>query len=240
MNKAKKSIRMPQTIHTWSDYHQKYQESIENPERFWEEIAETHFWRKKWDKTLEWKFDGDNAPEVKWFLGGKLNITENIFERNISELQNQVAIYWEPNQPDEQGTSLTYGQLFMKVKQFANALLHQGIKKGDRVAIYLPMVPELVIAMLACARIGAIHSIIFAGFSATSLSDRIIDASCNLVITADGGFRGSKTIPLKKIVDDALSDCPTVKKTIVLKRTGEEIPMQKGRDAWWHECIEGE
>ena len=226
-------------INNLAEYLQKYQESVANPENFWEVIAETHFWRKKWDQVLDWSFDGPGAPDVNWFVNGKLNITENIFERNMHMRKDQVAIIWEPNDPKEKEVRLTYGELFEKVKQFSNALLKMGIKKGDRVAIYLPMVPELAIAMLACARIGAIHSIVFAGFSATALADRINDATCNLVITSDGGYRGTKTIPLKKIVDDALENCPSVDNTIVLKRTGEDVTMVEGRDIWWDDVIKG-
>ena len=230
---------MTNKITSLAEYLQKYQESVANPEGFWEGIAETHYWRKKWDQPLDWSFDGPGAPDVKWFVNGKLNITENIFERNMHMRKDQVAIIWEPNDPKEKEIRLTYGELFDKVKQFSNALLKQGIRKGDRVAIYLPMVPELAIAMLACARIGAIHSIIFAGFSATALADRINDATSNVVITADGGFRGTKTIPLKKIVDDALENCPTIEHNIVLKRTGEEVTMKAGRDIWWHDLVDG-
>ncbi|MDO9579759.1 MAG: AMP-binding protein, partial [Bacteroidales bacterium] len=217
----------------------KYKESVADPEGFWANIAESHFWRKKWDNVLDWKFEGKDAPDVKWFVNGKLNITENIFERNMFMRKDQVAIIWEPNDPKEKEVKLTYSELFDKVKQFANGLQKIGIKKGDRVTIYLPMVPELAIAMLACARIGAIHSIVFAGFSASALADRIIDAESNVVITSDGGFRGAKSIPLKAIVDEALLKCPTVKNTIVLKRTGEDIKLVNGRDIWWHDLIKG-
>ncbi|MCF8359974.1 MAG: acetate--CoA ligase [Prolixibacteraceae bacterium] len=230
---------MNKGITDFKEYQQTYSESIINPEKFWESIAETHYWKSRWDKTLEWSFYGDNAPDVKWFVNGKLNITENIFERDLSKKIDKVAIIWEPNNPEEESIRITYFELFEKVKQFANALKKSGVKKGDTVAIYLPMVPELTIAMLACARIGAVHSIIFAGFSATSLADRILDASSKILITADGGFRGSKRIPLKKIADDALSDCPEVEKAIVLKRTGDEVSMKDGRDIWWHDLIEG-
>ena len=230
---------MTNKIISLAEYLQKYQESVANPEMFWAGIAETHFWRKKWDKVLDWTFDGPGAPDVNWFVNGKLNITENIFERNMHMRKDQVAIIWEPNDPKEKEVRLTYGELFDKVKEFANAMLNMGIKKGDRVAIYLPMVPELAIAMLACARIGAIHSIVFAGFSATALADRINDATCNLVITSDGGYRGTKTIPLKKIVDEALENCPSVENAIVLNRTGEDVNMKDGRDIWWHDVIKG-
>lgn len=221
------------------EYLEKYQESITNPEDFWADIAKENFWRKKWDKILEWRFDGLDAPQVKWFEGGKLNITENIFERNMFQRKNQVAIIWEPNDPKEKEVRLTYGELFDKVKQFANSLKKLGIEKGDRVAIYLPMIPELAIAMLACARIGAVHSIVFAGFSATALADRINDSSCKIVITSDGAYRGTMSIPLKAIVDESLENCPSVKNAIVFKRTGEDISFIEGRDIWWHDLIEG-
>ena len=230
---------MTNKITSLAEYFQRYKESVADPDGFWAGIAENNYWHKKWDKVLDWKFDGKDAPNVKWFVNGKLNITENIFERNMYMRKDQVAIIWEPNNPKDKEIKLTYGELFDKVKQFANGLLKLGVKKGDRVAIYLPMVPELAIAMLACARIGAIHSIIFAGFSATSLADRIIDASSNVVITSDGGYRGAKSIPLKAIVDEALLSCPTVKNTIVLKRTGENINMEKDRDIWWDDIIKG-
>ena len=227
---------MTNKITSFAEYFQKYQESVANPEAFWGKIAEDYLWHKKWDEVLEWDFIG---PNVKWFKGGKLNITENIFERNIPFRKDQIAILWEPNNPKEESVKLTYGELYEKVCQFSNVLKGQGIKKGDRVTIYLPMVPELAIAMLACARIGAIHSIVFAGFSANALADRIIDGTSNIVLTSDGAYRGTKSIPIKAIVDEALQKCPTVERTIVLKRTGEKINMQEGRDIWWHDAIEG-
>mgnify|MGYP006281648381 FL=1 len=230
---------MTNKITSFAEYLQKYQESVANPEAFWANIAENHFWHRKWDEVLDWYFEGKDAPYIKWFKNAKLNITENIFERNMFARKDQIALIWEPNDPKEKEVKLTYGELFDKVKQFANALKKLGIKKGDRVAIYLPMVPELPIAMLACARIGAIHSIVFAGFSANSLSDRIIDAEANLVITSDGAYRGTKSIPLKSIVDEALETCPTVKNTIVLKRTGENVNFDDNRDIWWHDFIDG-
>lgn len=220
-------------------YLQEYQKSVENPEEFWAEIADQYIWHKKWDQVLEWRFEGSGAPDVKWFLNGKLNITENIFERNLPARRDQVAIIWEPNDPGQKELRITYGELFESVKQFSNALKKMGVRKGDRVAIYLPMVPELVVAMLACARIGAVHSIVFAGFSATSLADRINDAEAKILITSDGGFRGAKTIHLKNITDEALKSCPTVELCVVLKRTEEEVAWEDGRDVWWHDIIAG-
>ena len=230
---------MTHKITSFAEYLQKYRDSIADPEGFWANIAESHYWRKKWDQVLDWSFEGKDAPNVNWFVNGKLNITENIFERNMFQRKDQVAIIWEPNDPKEKEVKLTYGELFEKVQQFANALIKAGAKKGDRIAIYLPMIPELAIAMLACARIGAIHSIIFAGFSANALADRINDAESNIVITSDGGYRGTKSIPLKSIVDEACESCPSVKTTIVYKRTGQEVKFVQGRDIWWHDLIAG-
>jgi len=217
-------------ITSFEQYLSEYKKSIENPEQFWEEKAESFLWRKKWDKVLEWNF---TEPNVKWFIGGKLNITENCLDRHLTERANQTAIIWEPNDPKEQGRKITYKELHEAVCRFANVLKNNGAKKGDRICIYMPMVPELAIAVLACARIGAIHSVVFGGFSFQSLADRIHDADCNIVITADGAFRGTKDIPLKSVIDEALQTCPTVKKVIVLKRTNAEVKMQTGRDVWW-------
>jgi acetyl-CoA synthetase len=230
---------MTNKITSFAEYLEKYRDSVADPEGFWANIAESHYWQKKWDNVLDWKFDGKDAPDVNWFVNGKLNITENIFERNMFQRKDQVAIIWEPNDPKEKEVKLTYGELFDKVKQFSNALLKAGAKKGDRIALYLPMIPELAIAMLACARIGAIHSIVFAGFSANALADRINDAESNIVITSDGGYRGTKSIPLKGIVDEALESCPTIKTSIVYKRTGENVKWVEGRDIWWHDLIDG-
>ncbi len=230
---------MVNKITNFAEYLQKYKESVADPEGFWAGIAEANFWRKKYDKVLDWKFDGEGAPDVNWFVNGKLNITENIFERNMFMRKDQVAIIWEPNDPKEEEVRLTYGDLFEKVQEFANGLLKLGVKKGDTVAIYLPMVPELAIAMLACARIGAVHSIIFAGFSATALADRVNDAKSKVIITSDGGYRGTKTIPLKAIADEAATLCPHVTDMIVLKRTGGEINFVEGRDIWWDDVIAG-
>ncbi len=230
---------MVNKITSLAEYFQKYNESVADPEGFWGKIAESHYWHKKWDRVVDWRFSGPGAPDVKWFVNGKLNITENIFERNLFLRKDQVAIIWEPNDPGTPEIRITYGELFEQVKQFANALKNIGVEKGDRVAIYLPMVPELAVAMLACARIGAIHSIVFAGFSATALSDRIIDAAAKVVITSDGAYRGAKSIGLKSIVDEALEKCPSVQKTVVLKHTGDEIKFDAKRDIWWNDLIKG-
>jgi acetyl-CoA synthetase len=230
---------MANKISNFAEYFQTYQESVNDPEGFWGKIAEDYQWHKKWDKVLEWTFTGPKAPDVNWFVNAKLNITENIFERHLPERKDQVALIWEPNDPKEKVVKYTYGELYEKVCQFANAMKKLGIKKGDRVAIYLPMVPELPISMMACARIGAIHSIVFAGFSASSLADRINDSSCNLVITSDGAYRGAKSISLKAIVDEALKTCPSVEHTVVLKRTGDKIDFVEGKDIWWDDFIAG-
>jgi len=212
------------------EYYQVYRKSVARPELFWEEIAEEHFmWRKRWDKVLEWDFA---KPEVKWFQGAKLNITENCIDRHLQARGDKTAILFEPNDPKEQAEHISYNELAKRVNQFANVLKDKGVQKGDRVAIYLPMIPELAIATLACARIGAIHSVIFAGFSATALATRINDASCKMVITADGSFRGSKTIDLKGIVDEALQETPCVETVLVAERTKETIHMQANRDYW--------
>lgn len=222
-------------IKTFQEYQKKYKDSISNPELFWENIAETFQWKKKWDKILEWDFD---QPKVNWFINGKLNITENCLDRHAERNPNKKAIIWEPNNPSENSISLTYKELHNKVCQFANVLKKNGAKKGDRVCIYMPMVPELAIATLACARIGAIHSVVFAGFSAKALADRINDATCNIVITSDESYRGDKIIPIKSIVDEAITQTTSVNTTIVLKRTGNQVNMTEGRDLWWHEEIE--
>ncbi len=216
------------------EYHKEYKRSVENPEAFWAEQAEQFVWKKKWDKVLDWNF---NEPDIKWFVGGKLNITENCLDRHLSERGNQTAIIWEPNNPNESGRKISYKELHSEVCRFSNVLKNNGAKKGDRICIYMPMIPELAIAVLACARIGAIHSVVFGGFSFQSLSDRIHDADCNIVITADGGFRGAKDIALKSVVDEALKTCPSVKKVIVTKRTNCEVIMQNERDVWWHDEI---
>ncbi|EAR01041.1 acetate--CoA ligase [Maribacter sp. HTCC2170] len=212
------------------EYYQVYRKSVRNPEGFWEEIAEEHFvWRKKWDKVLEWDF---TKPEVKWFQGAKLNITENCIDRHLPTRRNKTAILFEPNDTKEEAQHITYGQLHEQVCKMSNVLKDNGVKKGDRVCIYLPMIPELTYAVLACARIGAIHSVVFAGFSSNALSTRINDSDCKMVITSDGSYRGSKSIDLKGIVDKALDDCPGVNTVLVAKRIDSEIEMKDGRDKW--------
>ena len=217
-------------IKNLEEYYKVYRKSIREPELFWEEIAEEHFnWYKKWDKVLSWDF---KKPEVKWFDGAKLNITENCIDRHLRTRGNKTAIIFEPNNPDEDALHITYKQLHERVNRLANVLTNKGIKKGDRVCIYLPMIPELAISLLACARIGAIHSVVFAGFSATALSTRINDSGCKMVLTSDGSYRGNKTIDLKGIVDEALTKCPGVNSVLVVKRINSDITMLKGRDSW--------
>ena len=218
------------------EYFQVYRKSVRNPEDFWEEVAEEHFfWRKRWNSVLEWDF---TKPEIKWFDGAQLNITENCIDRHLRSRGDKTAILFEPNDPNEEAEHITYRELHERVCKFANVLKDQGIKKGDRVVIYLPMIPELAISLLACARIGAIHSVVFAGFSSTALATRINDCGAKMVLTSDGSYRGTKTIDLKGIVDEALQHCPNVDTVLVAKRTGEEIPMQEGRDKWLQPLLE--
>jgi acetyl-CoA synthetase len=212
------------------EYYQVYRKSVRNPENFWEEIAEEHFvWRKRWDNVLSWDF---SKPEVKWYEGAQLNITENCIDRHLRTRGNKTAILFEPNDPKEEAEHITYKQLHERVCEFANVLKDEGIKKGDRVCIYLPMIPELAISVLACARIGAIHSVVFAGFSSKALATRINDSDCKMVIASDGSYRGAKTIDLKGIVDEALESCPGVETVLVAKRIHSEIKMKAGRDKW--------
>ena len=212
------------------EYYQVYRKSVRNPESFWEEIAEEHFlWRKKWDTVLSWDF---KKPEVKWFEGAKLNITENCIDRHLATRGDKTAILFEPNDPKEATQYITYKDLYHRVNKFANVLKAKGVTKGDRVCVYLPMIPELAVAILACARIGAIHSVVFAGFSSIALATRINDADCKMVITSDGSYRGAKSIDLKGIVDEALEDCKGVNKVLVVKRIDTEIFMKAGRDEW--------
>ncbi len=227
---------MSHKIQTLSGYIHEYQKSVLHPEEFWCRVAESFHWKKRWSKTLDWDFEG---PDVKWFLDGKLNITENILDRHLFTKGNDPAIIWEPNDPDEEHKTLSYRELYELTCQFSNALVNNGIKKGDRVIIYMPMVPEAAVAMLACARVGAVHSVVFAGFSSNSLADRINDCEAKMVLTSDGNFRGAKQIPVKKVVDEALEKTSSVEKVIVLKRTEDSVSMEEGRDIWWHDAIIG-
>ena len=224
----------PYQIGSMEQYLSEYKKSVEDPEGFWGEIAGHFSWHRRWDKVLDWNF---TEPSVKWFAGAQLNITENCLDRHLPERGDQPAILWEPNDPKEASRVLTYNELHGKVCQFANVLKNNGLKKGDRACIYMPMVPELAIAVLACARIGVIHSVVFGGFSARSIADRVQDAQCSVVITADGAYRGNKDIPLKSVIDDALEQSPSVKRVIVLKRTGIPVSMIAGRDVWWEEEV---
>lgn len=224
----------PYQIKTLEQYHQVYKESIEHPEKFWSDIAMHFRWKKHFDQVTTWNF---KDPKVSWFQGGKLNITENCIDRWAELQPDAPAIIWESNDPEEHHRILSYKELLYKVNQFAHVLKNNGANKGDRICIYMPMVPELAIAVLACARIGAIHSVVFGGFSAQSIADRINDAACNIVITADGGYRGNKEVPLKSVMDDALVRCDSVKRCIVLTRTRTPISMLKGRDYWWEDEI---
>jgi acetyl-CoA synthetase len=217
-------------IQSFEDYQEQYNKSIQSPEEFWAEVASDFVWKKKWDKVLEWDF---HKPEVKWFIGGKLNITENCIDRHLTSRANQTAIIWEPSDPKDEPKHITYKMLHEQVCKVGNMLKAHGIKKGDRVCIYMPMVPELAYAVLGCARIGAVHSVVFAGFSAGSLIDRINDSGCKLVLTADGSFRGGKRIDLKTIVNDALVKCPSIESTIVLDCIGSKLEMKAGRDFDW-------
>jgi acetyl-CoA synthetase len=224
-------------IQTLSGYLHEYQKSVIKPEAFWSRVAETFHWKKQWDEVVNWNFQD---PKVEWFVNGKLNITENILDRHLYTHGDRPAIVWEANDPLERSRTLSYKDLYEQVNQFSNALKQKGIKKGDRIVIYIPMVPEAAIAMLACARVGAIHSIVFAGFSSTALADRINDCEAKMVLTADENYRGAKTIPIKAVVDEAVESCPSIESVITLKRTGGGVSMQSGRDYWWHEVVEGQ
>ena len=225
----------PYQIKSLEEYHEAYKQSVEQPEAFWAAIAENFYWRKKWDKVLEWNF---KEPKVEWFKGGKLNITENCIDRHLEELGEKPAIIWEPNNPEERTRVVTYSRLHKRVCQFAQVLVNNGVKKGDRVCIYMGMVPELAYAVLGCARVGAIHSVIFGGFSAQSIADRLYDAKAEYIVTCDGAYRGAKDIPLKSIIDDALINNRTIKKVIVYTRTRTPVSMLKGRDVWWEDEME--
>jgi acetyl-CoA synthetase len=228
-------MEYPFQITSLEQYKEQYQKSIDNPESFWADVAENFYWRKKWDKVLDWNF---KEPKIEWFKGGKLNITENCIDRHLETMGEKPAIIWEPNNPEERTRVVTYSRLHKRVCQFAQVLLNNGVKKGDRVCIYMGMVPELAYAILGCARIGAIHSVIFGGFSAQSIADRLYDAQAEFIVTCDGAYRGGKDIPLKSIIDDALIGNRTVKKVIVYTRTRRPVSMLKGRDVWWEDEME--
>lgn len=224
----------PYQILSLENYREAHRRSVDHPELFWAEVAENFQWKKKWDRILEWNF---TEPRIEWFGGAKLNITENCLDRHLSGMADTAALIWEPNDPNEAHRILSYQELYDKVNQFARVLINNGVGKGDRVCIYMGMVPELAIAILACARIGAIHSVIFGGFSAQSIADRVIDAHAEYIVTCDGAFRGTKEIPLKPVIDEALTQCPFVKKVIVLTRTKTPVSMINGRDVWWSDEV---
>ena len=227
-------MNFPYQLQTMEQYQKAYAQSVQDPETFWANIAEHFTWQKNWDKVLDWNFE---EPKVEWFRGAQLNITENCLDRHLQTRGNEPAIVWESNNPEEHHRVLTYNELHFKVQQFANVLLNNGVQKGDRVCIYMGMIPELAIATLACARIGAIHSVIFGGFSAQAIADRLDDAGAQFIVTCDGAFRGAKDIPLKSVVDDALVGNKTIQKVIVCTRTRTPVSMLKGRDVWWEDEI---
>ena len=222
-------------INSYQEYLDQYQKSVENPSLFWEELANTFHWRRKWDKVLDWDFE---QPKVCWFEGAKLNITENCLDRHISSIGDKTAIIWEPNNPNQPSRHISYKDLHRDVCRFSNVLKSLGVQKGDRICLYMPMIPELAVAVLSCARIGAIHSVVFAGFSAKALADRINDSSCKLIITADGSCRGAKVLDLKSIVDQALKNCPTIEHSIMVNRTNLEVNINVERDLCWDKLME--
>jgi acetyl-CoA synthetase len=225
----------PYQIKSLEQYHSDYKKSVEDPEGFWSSVAESFLWKKKWDSVLNWNF---TEPKIEWFKGGKLNITENCIDRHLPAMADKPAFIWEPNNPEERVRVVTYSRLHKRVCQFAQVLKNNGVKKGDRVCIYMGMVPELAYAVLGCARIGAVHSVIFGGFSAQSIADRLDDAQAEFIVTCDGAFRGGKDIPLKSIIDDALIGNKTIKRVIVYTRTRTPVSMIKGRDVWWEDEME--
>jgi acetyl-CoA synthetase len=229
------AMAYPFQITSIEQYHAAYKKSVEDPEGFWANVAENFQWRKKWDKVLNWNF---KEPKIEWFAGGTLNITENCIDRHLATMADKPAIIWEPNHPEERTRIVTYARLHKRVCQFAQVLRNNGVKKGDRVCIYMGMVPELAYAVLGCARIGAIHSVIFGGFSAQSIADRLDDAKAAYIVTCDGAYRGGKDIPLKSVIDDALIGNKTVKRVIVYTRTRIPVSMIKGRDVWWEDEME--
>ena len=221
-------------LRAYSNYEKAYAASINEPIKFWEEVAAAFSWQEPWHKTLEWEFA---TPKVKWFQGGRLNITENCLDRHLKTQGDDIALLWEPNDPKEQEVRLTYKELHSEVCRFANVLKARGVRKGDRVAVYMPMIPELTIGVLACARIGAVHSVVFAGFSSNALADRINDSRCVCVLTSDGMYRGEKALPVKATVDEALKNCDSIESVIVIRRDGREVAMVEGRDYWYHDAV---
>ncbi|MCU7695131.1 acetate--CoA ligase [Haoranjiania flava] len=223
-------------IESLPDYFKQYKKSIKNPKKFWDKVADENFvWYQRWEKVLNYNM---HEAKIEWFLNAKLNITKNCIDRHLAPRGRKTAIIWEPNNPDEPAQHISYNELYERVGKMSNVLRDQGIKKGDRVSVYLPMIPELAVTMLACARIGAVHSVVFAGFSSSALASRINDSETKLVITSDGGYRGNKVLDLKSIVDDALEKCPTVEKVLVVKRTNNEVTMKEGRDMWLQELLD--
>ena len=222
-------------IKSFEEYKKIYQESIENPDFFWAKVADSFLWKKKWTKTLEYDL---NKPDIKWFSNGKLNITDNCLDRHLKDRGNKIALVWEPNDPKEKFIRFTYRELYSQTCKFANVLKNNGVKKGDRVIIYMPMLPELMVSVLACARIGAIHSVVFGGFSSTALAERIKDSNAKVIITADGSYRGAKEIPIKRIVDDATKNIDTIKTVLVVRRTNWAVNMKEGRDKWMEDELE--
>jgi acetyl-CoA synthetase len=228
-------VHFPFQLSTEAQYRAAYAQSVENPEDFWAQIAEQFVWRRKWDRVLTWNF---KDPQIEWFAGGTLNITENCLDRHLDALGDQPALVFEPNDPTSPHRVYTYRELHHRVMQFSHVLKNNGIQKGDRVCLYMGMVPELAIAVLACARVGAVHSVIFGGFSAQAIADRIQDAQASAVITQDAALRGSKVIPLKSVIDDALVACPSVRKVVVLNHAHQPVSMLKGRDSWWTDEVQ--
>ena len=226
---------MGSRITTFEEYHKEYKRSVDDPEGFWAEQADRFFWQKKYDEVLRWDFD---KPSIEWFVNGKLNITENCLDRHLATIGDKPAIIWEANDPNEAGRIISYKELHYEVCRFANVLKANGVQKGDRVCLYMPMVPEAAIAMLACARVGAIHSVVFAGFSASALADRINDAEAKVVLTSDGNYRGAKEIAVKDVVDAAVENCPCVSSVIVYQRTEQMVKWNSKIDKWWHDELE--
>jgi acetyl-CoA synthetase len=217
-------------INTLEEYFKHYKKSIREPKKFWDKVASENFvWYQEWDKVIDFNMA---EAKIKWFVNAKVNITKNCIDRHLAKNGGRTAIIFEPNDPNEKADHITYNDLSERVNKMANVLQNNGIQKGDRVCIYLPMIPELAVSILACARIGAIHSVVFAGFSDSAVAARINDSECKMVITSDGGYRGNKTIDLKGIIDEALKKCPSVQQVLVAKRTNTIVSMQEGRDFW--------